>query len=157
MTFTEVMKLNSRVTLQQMLQREDFRNRIDKAEEIRLHEIQYPIMQGWDSVEVRADVEIGGTDQMFNILVGRDMQKAVGMAQQVAMLMPILEGLDGVRKMSKSYGNYIGVNDAPDDMFGKAMSISDELMGRYYQMLLGEALDPAIHPMEAKKQLAPGW
>jgi tyrosyl-tRNA synthetase len=154
MSFTEVMKLNSRVTLQQMLQREDFRNRMDNAEEIRLHEIQYPIMQGWDSVEVRSDVEIGGTDQMFNILVGRDMQKAVGMPQQVAMLMPILEGLDGVRKMSKSYGNYIGVNDNPDDMFGKAMSISDELMGRYYLMLLGEALDSEKHPMEAKKQLA---
>ncbi|MGI9243906.1 MAG: tyrosine--tRNA ligase [Verrucomicrobiales bacterium] len=154
MTFTEVMKLNGRVTLQQMLQREDFRNRIDKAEEIRLHEIQYPIMQGWDSVEVRSDVEIGGTDQMFNILVGRDMQKAVGMPQQVAMLMPILEGLDGVRKMSKSYGNYIGVNDAPDDMFGKAMSVSDELMERYYQMLLGDSLDDSLHPMEAKKQLA---
>jgi tyrosyl-tRNA synthetase len=154
MTFTEVMQLNSRVTMQQMLQREDFRNRIEKAEEIRLHEIQYPIMQGWDSVEVRSDVEIGGTDQMFNILVGRDMQKAVGMSQQVAMLMPILEGLDGVRKMSKSYGNYIGVNDSPDDMFGKAMSISDELMVRYYELLLGEKLDTEIHPMEAKKQLA---
>jgi tyrosyl-tRNA synthetase len=154
MTFSEVMKLNSRVTMQQMLQRDDFRNRIEKAEEIRLHEIQYPIMQGWDSVEVRADVEIGGTDQMFNILVGRDMQKAVGMAQQVAVLVPILEGLDGVRKMSKSYGNYIGVNDAPDDMFGKAMSISDELMARYYGLLLGEELDTEMHPMEAKKQLA---
>ena len=154
MNFSEVMKLNSRVTMQQMLQREDFKNRIEKAEEIRLHEIQYPIMQGWDSVEVKADVEIGGTDQMFNILVGRDMQKAVGMQQQVAVLMPLLEGLDGVRKMSKSYGNYIGVDDTPDDMFGKAMSISDELMARYYQMLLGEELDTAMHPMEAKKQLA---
>ena len=154
MSFSEVMKLNSRVTMQQMLQREDFKNRIEKAEEIRLHEIQYPIMQGWDSVEVKSDVEIGGTDQMFNILVGRDMQKAVGMPQQVAMLMPILEGLDGTRKMSKSYGNYIGVNDTPDDMFGKAMSISDELMVRYYELLLGEQLDPAMHPMEAKKQLA---
>ena len=154
MTFSEVMKLNSRVTMQQMLQRDDFRNRIEKAEEIRLHEIQYPIMQGWDSVEVKADVEIGGTDQMFNILVGRDMQKAVGMAQQVAVLVPILEGLDGVRKMSKSYGNYIGVNDSPDDMFGKAMSISDELMARYYGLLLGEELDTEMHPMEAKKQLA---
>ncbi|MFT4546075.1 MAG: tyrosyl-tRNA synthetase [Verrucomicrobiales bacterium] len=154
MTFTEVMKLNSRVTMQQMLQREDFKNRIEKAEEVRLHEIQYPIMQGWDSVEVRSDVEIGGTDQLFNILVGRDMQKAMGMPQQVAMLMPILEGLDGTRKMSKSYGNYIGVNDSPDDMFGKAMSISDELMVRYYELLLGETLDAEMHPMEAKKQLA---
>ena len=154
MSFSEVMKLNSRVTMQQMLQREDFKSRIENAEEIRLHEIQYPIMQGWDSVEVKADVEIGGTDQMFNILVGRDMQKAVGMPQQVAMLVPILEGLDGVRKMSKSYGNYIGVSDTPDDMFGKAMSISDELMQRYYELLLGEKIDRELHPMEAKKQLA---
>jgi tyrosyl-tRNA synthetase len=154
MTFTEVMQLNSRVTMQQMLQREDFKARIDRGEEVRLHEIQYPLMQGWDSVEVRSDVEIGGTDQLFNILVGRDMQKAMGMPQQVAMLVPILEGLDGVRKMSKSYGNYIGVNDEPDDMFGKVMSISDELMARYYELLLGEHLDPATHPMEAKKQLA---
>ncbi len=154
MTFDEVIRLNSRVTLQQMLQREDFRNRIDKAEEVRLHEIQYPIMQGWDSVEVRADVEIGGTDQLFNILVGRDMQKAMDMPQQVVLLVPLLEGLDGVKKMSKSYGNSIGVNDAPGDMFGKAMSISDELMARYYTLLLGEELDAALHPMEAKKQLA---
>ena len=154
MSFMEVIKLNSRVTMQQMLQREDFKTRIEKSEEIRLHEIQYPIMQGWDSVEVKADVEIGGTDQTFNILVGRDMQKAVGMPQQVAVTMPLLEGLDGVRKMSKSYGNYIGVGDAPDDMFGKAMSISDELMARYYELLLGEQLDAEIHPMEAKKQLA---
>jgi len=154
MSFTEVMKLNSRVTMQQMLQREDFKSRIEKGEEVRLHEIQYPIMQGWDSVEVKSDVEIGGTDQMFNILVGRDMQKAVGMPQQVAVLMPLIEGLDGVKKMSKSYDNYIGVNDTPDDMFGKAMSISDELMARYYQFLFGEQLDSDMHPMEAKKQLA---
>ncbi len=154
MTFDEVIRLNSRVTLQQMLQREDFRNRIDKAEEVRLHEIQYPIMQGWDSVEVRADVEIGGTDQLFNILVGRDMQKAMDMPQQVVLVVPLLEGLDGVRKMSKSYGNSIGVSDAPGDMFGKAMSISDELMARYYALLLGEEQDASLHPMEAKKQLA---
>ena len=111
-------------------------------------------MQGWDSVEIRADVEIGGTDQLFNILVGRDLQKEEGQPQQVVMVMPLLEGLDGVRKMSKSYGNYIGVSDPPQEMFGKLMSVSDELMDRYYLLLLGEARDPAGHPMDAKKSLA---
>jgi tyrosyl-tRNA synthetase len=154
MTYEEVLRLNARVTLQQMLQREDFRNRLDSGQEIRLHELQYPIMQGWDSVEIRADVEIGGTDQLFNILVGRDLQKEEGQPQQVVMVMPLLEGLDGVRKMSKSYGNYVGVSDAPQEMFGKLMSVSDELMDRYYLLLLGEARDPAGHPMDAKKSLA---
>jgi len=154
MTYEEVLKLNGRVTLQQMLQREDFRNRLDSAQEVRLHEIQYPIMQGWDSVMVRSDVEIGGTDQLFNILVGRDLQKEEGQAQQVVVLMPLLEGLDGAKKMSKSYNNYIGVNDAPQEMFGKLMSISDELMDRYYQLLLGELRDSGMHPMDAKKLLA---
>ena len=154
MTYEEILKLNSRVTLQQMLQREDFRNRIDQGQEVRLHELQYPIMQGWDSVEIRADVELGGTDQLFNILVGRDLQKEEGQPQQVVMVMPLLEGLDGVRKMSKSYGNYIGVNDPPQEMYGKLMSISDELMDRYYLLLLGEARDPSGHPMDAKKALA---
>lgn len=154
MTYEEILKLNGRVTLQQMLQREDFRTRLDAGQEIRLHELQYPIMQGWDSVEIRADVEIGGTDQLFNILVGRDLQKEEGQPQQVVMVMPLLEGLDGVRKMSKSYGNYVGVSDAPQDMFGKLMSVSDELMDRYYLLLLGEARDPAGHPMDAKKSLA---
>ncbi len=153
MTFEEVIRLNSRVTLQQMLQREDFRARVDRGEAVHLHEIQYPIMQGWDSVVVKADVEIGGTDQLFNILVGRDLQREEGQAQQVVFLMPLLEGLDGVNKMSKSLGNYVGVSEAPSEMFGKLMSISDELMARYYLLLLGEEL-PAIHPMEAKKQLA---
>ena len=154
MTYEEVLKLNGRVTLQQMLQREDFRTRLHDAQEVRLHELQYPIMQGWDSVVVRSDVEIGGTDQLFNILVGRDLQKEEGQPQQVVMLMPLLEGLDGVKKMSKSYGNYVGVNDSPQEMYGKLMSISDELMDRYYQLLLGEARDPSGHPMEAKKALA---
>jgi tyrosyl-tRNA synthetase len=154
MTYEDVLRLNSRVTLSQMLQREDFRNRLDNAQEVRLHEIQYPVMQGWDSVEIRSDVEIGGTDQLFNILVGRDLQKEEGQPQQVVMLVPLLEGLDGVKKMSKSYGNYVGVNDEPVDMFGKLMSISDDLMARYHLLLLGEALDPALHPMEAKKSLA---
>lgn len=154
MNYEEILKLNSRVTLQQMLQREDFRTRLDAGQEIRLHELQYPIMQGWDSVEIRADVEIGGTDQLFNILVGRDLQKEEGQPQQVVMVMPLLEGLDGVRKMSKSYGNYVGVSDPPQEMFGKLMSVSDELMDRYYLLLLGEARDPDGHPMEAKKSLA---
>lgn len=154
MTYEEVLKLNGRVTLQQMLQREDFRARLNDAQEVRLHELQYPIMQGWDSVVVRSDVEIGGTDQLFNILVGRDLQKEEGQPQQVVMLMPLLEGLDGVKKMSKSYGNYIGVNDAPQEMYGKLMSVSDALMDRYYQLLLGETRDPSGHPMEAKKALA---
>ena len=154
MTYEEVLKLNGRVTLQQMLQREDFRNRIDSAQEVRLHELQYPIMQGWDSVEVRSDVEIGGTDQLFNILVGRDLQKEEGMPQQVVMLMPLLVGLDGVKKMSKSYGNYVGVSDPAQEMFGKLMSVSDETMDLYYTLLLGETRDPDGHPMEAKKSLA---
>ncbi|HEY1122804.1 MAG TPA: tyrosine--tRNA ligase [Haloferula sp.] len=154
MSYEDILRLNARVTLQQMLQREDFRTRIEKGQEIRLHELQYPVMQGWDSVEIRADVEIGGTDQLFNILVGRDLQKEEGQPQQVVMVVPLLEGLDGVKKMSKSYGNYVGVNDAPQDMFGKLMSVSDELMARYYQLLLGETLDASAHPMESKKSLA---
>lgn len=154
MSFAEVIRLNSRVTLQQMLQREDFKERIEQQQPIRAHEIQYPIMQGWDSVQVQADVELGGTDQLFNILVGRDLQKEEGQPQQVVLLMPILEGLDGVQKMSKSLDNYVGVTDAPNDMFGKLMSISDELMARYYPLLLGRTQPLDRHPMEAKKQLA---
>ncbi len=153
MPFEEVIKLNARVTLQQMLQREDFRERLDKGQAIHAHEIQYPIMQGWDSVKIRADVEIGGTDQLFNIMVGRDLQKEEGQIPQVALLVPILEGLDGVQKMSKSLGNYVAVNDAPVEMFGKLMSISDELMARYYLLLLNEPV-PGGHPMDAKKSLA---
>jgi tyrosyl-tRNA synthetase len=154
MNFGEVIKLNARVTMQQMLQREDFKNRIANDQEVRLHEIQYPIVQGWDSVEVRADVELGGTDQLFNILVGRDLQKTEGMEPQVVMCMPLLEGLDGVQKMSKSLGNYVGISESPGEMFGKLMSISDELMHRYALLLLGSEIDPAIHPMESKKSLA---
>jgi tyrosyl-tRNA synthetase len=154
MTYEEILKLNSRVTLQQMLQREDFKKRIAEGTEVRLHEIQYPIMQGWDSVMVRADVELGGTDQLFNNLVGRDMQKEEGMPQQVVILMPLLEGLDGVKKMSKSSHNYIGVNEPATAMVDKIMGISDELMYKYYRMLLGETCDPAKDPREAKLELA---
>ncbi len=154
MTYEQVLKLNARVTLQQMLQREDFKERVAKGTEVRLHEIQYPIMQGWDSVELKSDVEIGGTDQLFNMLVGRDLQKEEGQAQQSVICMPLLEGLDGVKKMSKSAHNYVGVNEPPIEMFGKLMSISDELMDRYYLLLLGAARDESLHPMEAKKELA---
>src|SRR5216117_3911068 len=154
MSFEDVIRLNSRVTLQQMLQREDFRARIDKHQAIRAHETQYPIMQGWDSVMVKADVELGGTDQLFNILIGRDFQREEGMSQQVVFLLPILEGLDGSKKMSKSLGNYVAVNEPPSEMFGKLMSISDELMARYYELLLGRTLPTGTHPLEAKKQLA---
>jgi tyrosyl-tRNA synthetase len=154
LNFEDVIRLNSRVTLQQMLQREDFKTRIENAQPIRVHELQYPIMQGWDSVNVRADVELGGSDQLFNCLVGRDLQIEEGQPAQVVLTTPILEGLDGVKKMSKSLGNYIGLTDAPADMFGKVMSISDELMARYYLLILGETIPAGMHPMEAKKSLA---
>ena len=154
MTFEQVMRLNSRVTMQQMLQREDFKKRIEDKEPVHLHEIQYPIMQGWDSVMIRADVEIGGTDQLFNCLVGRDLQREEGQPQQVVFLLPLLEGLDGVNKMSKSLGNYVGLSETPEIMFGKLMSITDTLMARYYDLLLCESVPADLHPMEAKKQLA---
>src|SRR6476659_7912669 len=154
MSFEDVIRLNSRVTLQQMLQRDDFKTRIDNQHSIRAHEIQYPIMQGWDSVMVKADVELGGTDQLFNILIGRDFQREEGMPQQVVFLLPILEGLDGSKKMSKSLGNYVAINDSPSEMFGKLMSISDELMARYYDLLLRREPPRDMHPLEAKKHLA---
>ena len=154
MSFEDVIRLNSRVTLQQMLQREDFKTRIDKQQAIHAHEIQYPIMQAWDSVMVKADVELGGTDQLFNILIGREFQKDEGLPQQVAFLLPILEGLEGAKKMSKSLGNFVAVNEPASEMFGKMMSISDELMARYYELLLGRAPPAGAHPLESKKQLA---
>ena len=154
MSFEDVIRLNSRVTLQQMLQREDFKTRIDNEQSIRAHEIQYPIMQGWDSVMVKADVELGGTDQLFNILIGRDFQKEERLPQQVVFLLPILEGLDGSRKMSKSLGNFVGINEPASEMFGKLMSISDALMAPYYDLLLGRTPPVEVHPLEAKKQHA---
>ncbi len=154
MSFEEVIRLNSRVTLQQMLQREDFKTRIDNQQSIHAHEIQYPIMQGWDSVMVKADVELGGTDQLFNILIGRDFQREEGLPQQVVFLLPILEGLDGCRKMSKSLGNFVAIKEPASEMFGKLMSISDDLMARYYDLLLGRTPQANVHPLEAKKQLA---
>jgi tyrosyl-tRNA synthetase len=154
MEFDEVIRLNSRVTLQQMLQREDFKARLEKMQPISAHEIQYPIMQAWDSVMVRADVELGGTDQLFNILVGRDLQKDENLPQQVVFLLPILAGLDGVQKMSKSLGNHIGISEPASEIFGKLMSVSDELMAQYYLLLLGRKFSTGLHPMDAKKQLA---
>ena len=154
MSFEDVIRLNSRVTLQQMLQREDFKTRIDNQQSIRAHEIQYPIMQGWDSVMVKADVELGGTDQLFNILIGRDFQKEEGLPQQVVFLLPILEGLDGSKKMSKSLGNFVAITEPASEMFGKLMSISDALMTRYYELLLGRTPPSEMHPLEAKKRLA---
>jgi len=154
MNYEQILKLNAQVTLQQMLQREDFKQRVSEGKEVRLHELQYPIMQGWDSVELKSDVEIGGTDQLFNMLVGRDLQKEEGQEQQSIICMPLLEGLDGTKKMSKSAHNYVGVDEDPHEMFGKLMSISDELMDRYYTLLLGEQRESSLHPMEAKKQLA---
>jgi tyrosyl-tRNA synthetase len=153
-SFEEVIRLNSEVTLQQLLQREDFRARMKSEQPIHAHEIQYPIMQGYDSVMVKADVELGGTDQLFNILLGRDLQKQNGQPQQIVLLTPILEGLDGRQKMSKSLGNYVALNDPPAEMFGKLMSISDELMARYYLLLLSRELPKNKHPLEAKKELA---
>jgi tyrosyl-tRNA synthetase len=154
MSFEDVIRLNSRVTLQQMLQREDFKTRIDNQQSIHAHEIQYPIMQGWDSVMVKADVELGGTDQLFNILIGRDFQKEEGFSQQVVFLLPILEGLDGSKKMSKSLSNFVGINEPASEMFGKLMSISDDLMARYYGLLLTRTPPVDVHPLEAKKRLA---
>ncbi len=154
MSFEDVIRLNGRVTLQQILQREDFKTRMQEQHPIRVHEVQYPIMQAWDSVMVKADVELGGTDQLFNILMGRDFQREEGTPQQVVFLLPILEGLDGGKKMSKSLGNYVAVNETPSEMFGKLMSISDELMVRYYELLLGRAPSAGAHPLESKKQLA---
>ena len=154
LSFEDVIRLNSEVTLQQLLQREDFRARMKSEQPIHAHEIQYPIMQAYDSVMVKADVELGGTDQLFNILLGRDLQKQNGQPQQIVLLTPILEGLDGKQKMSKSLGNYVALNDPPAEMFGKLMSISDELMARYYLLLLSRELPRKKHPLEAKKELA---
>jgi len=154
LSFEDVIRLNSEVTLQQLLQREDFRARMKSEQPIHAHEIQYPIMQAYDSVMVKADVELGGTDQLFNILLGRDLQKQNGQPQQIVLLTPILEGLDGKQKMSKSLGNYVALNDPPAQMFWKLMSISDELMARYYLLLLSRELPKTKHPLEAKKELA---
>ena len=136
----DMIRLASRHTVARMLERDDFSRRYRNNQPISIHEFLYPLVQGWDSVEMKADVELGGTDQKFNLLVGRELMKAEGMEPQVILTMPILEGLDGVQKMSKSLGNYIGIEDAPNDMFGKIMSISDELMWRYFELLSFRAM-----------------
>lgn len=130
-----MIQLASRHTVARMLEREDFSKRFKSSQPIAIHEFLYPLIQGWDSVELRSDVELGGTDQRFNLLMGRELQKSEGQRPQTVLMMPILEGLDGVQKMSKSLGNYIGVNDPPSEMHGKLMSISDELMWRYFDLL----------------------
>ncbi len=134
-TSADMIRLASRHTVARMLERDDFSKRYKNNQPISIHEFLYPLVQGWDSVEMQADVELGGTDQKFNLLVGRELMKAEGMEPQVILTMPILEGLDGVQKMSKSLDNYIGIEDAPNEMFGKIMSISDELMWRYFELL----------------------
>ncbi len=131
----DMIRLASRHTVARMLERDDFSKRYKSNQPISIHEFLYPLVQGWDSVEMKADVELGGTDQKFNLLVGRELMKAEGMEPQITLTMPILEGLDGVQKMSKSLNNYIGVDDVPSDMFGKIMSISDDLMWRYFELL----------------------
>jgi tyrosyl-tRNA synthetase len=134
-TSADMIRLASRHTVARMLERDDFSKRYKNNQPISIHEFLYPLVQGWDSVEMRADVELGGTDQKFNLLVGRELMKADGMEPQVILTMPILEGLDGVQKMSKSLDNYIGIEDVPNDMFGKIMSVSDDLMWRYFELL----------------------
>ena len=130
-----MIKLASNQTVARMLERDDFKKRYSGGQPIAIHEFLYPLVQGWDSVALEADVELGGTDQRFNLLMGRELQKSEGQRQQTVLMMPLLEGLDGVQKMSKSLGNYIAITDAPNDMFGKIMSISDDLMWRYYELL----------------------
>ncbi len=134
-TAADMVRLASRHTVARMLERDDFARRYKNNQPISIHEFLYPLVQGWDSVEMEADVELGGTDQKFNLLVGRELMKAEGMEPQVILTMPILEGLDGVQKMSKSLDNYIGIEDAPNEMFGKLMSVSDDLMWRYFELL----------------------
>ncbi|CAM4406715.1 MAG: Tyrosine--tRNA ligase [Legionellaceae bacterium] len=131
----DLIKLASSSTVARMLERDDFSKRYTSGQPIAIHEFLYPLLQGYDSVEMKADIELGGTDQKFNLLMGRELQKQLGEEPQVVITMPLLEGLDGVKKMSKSLGNYIGINDTPNDMFGKIMSISDELMWRYFELL----------------------
>ena len=141
MSSAEMISLASKQTVARMLERDDFSKRYKSEQAISIHEFLYPLVQGFDSVALQTDMELGGTDQKFNLLVGRDLQKQAGMEPQVILTMPLLEGLDGVQKMSKSLNNYIGIDEAPDDMFGKIMSISDELMWRYLELLSFESLE----------------
>ncbi len=159
-----MIKLAASQTVARMLERDDFKKRYANEQPISIHEFLYPLVQGWDSVALKADVELGGTDQWFNLLMGRELQKSQGQAQQTVLMMPLLEGLDGVQKMSKSLNNYIGITDAPNDMFGKIMSISDELMWRYYELLsfrpieeiaaMKASVDAGKNPRDIKVELA---
>lgn len=165
LTMKETLSLMAKFTVARIIERDDFQKRYKSGEPIGMHEFMYPIMQGFDSVNMNADIELGGTDQKFNLLVGRDLLRQYGKEAQVAITMPIIEGLDGVQKMSKSLGNYVGISESPKDMFGKLMSISDELMFRYYTLLSDMGLKDIekmkqdietgdFHPMTAKKNLA---
>ena len=165
MTMKETLSLMAKFTVARIIERDDFQKRYKAGEPIGMHEFMYPIMQGYDSVCMNADIELGGTDQKFNLLVGRDLLRQYGKQAQVAVTMPIIEGLDGVQKMSKSLGNYVGISESPKDMFGKLMSITDELMFRYYTLLSDMSLADIekmkkdietgdFHPMQAKKNLA---
>ena len=156
MTAEQLIHLSAHYSMAQMLERDDFQKRYRDQKPISIHEFLYPLIQGYDSVALEADVELGGTDQKFNLLVGRELQRAYGQSPQVVLTMPLLEGTDGVRKMSKSFGNYIALEDPPEEMFGKLMSISDTLMWRYYELLTTEDVSAvkAMHPMEAKLNLA---
>ena len=156
MSVLDILKLTTHATVSQMLARADFKKRLAKNEDISLLEFMYPLLQGYDSVKLEADIELGGTDQIFNLLVGRDIQKDFNQAPQVVMTMPLLEGTDGKQKMSKSLGNYIGVDEPAQEMFGKVMSVSDELMWKYYTLLTDQDLQEmkSMHPKEAKLHLA---
>lgn len=167
MSAADLIQLASRQTVARMLERDDFHKRFVGQQPIAIHEFLYPLVQGWDSVALKSDVELGGTDQKFNLLVGRELQKQVGQRPQCILTMPLLEGLDGVNKMSKSLGNYIGITEPPREIYGKVMSISDELMVRYYELLSDADLEMlqkvrdgvagkagGAHPMESKKALA---
>jgi tyrosyl-tRNA synthetase len=156
-----LIEIAAKLSVARMLERDDFEKRLAAEEPLFLHELLYPLVQGYDSVALRADVELGGTDQKFNMLVARELQRAFGQAPQVVLTMPLLEGLDGVRKMSKSYGNAVGLTDEPRDMFGKLMSIPDRMMPRYFELLtdvapaeLAAMRSGETHPMESKKRLA---
>ena len=164
-TSTDMINLAARYTVARMLERDDFQKRLSKNLPVSIHELIYPLIQGYDSVALKADVELGGTDQKFNLLVGRDLQRAYGMAPQTVLTMPLLEGTDGVQKMSKSLGNSIGVFDPPGEMYGKIMSVSDDLMWRFYELLSDteekelekiktEAASGAVNPKEIKMRLA---
>src|SRR6201994_711907 len=158
--FEGVIRLAAQFTVPQILEREDFHKRFQEEKPIAVHELLYPLAQGYDSVALEADVELGGTDQKFNLLVGRELQRAYGQESQVVLTTPILEGLDGVNKMSKSLGNAVGIHEPPLEMYGKIMSISDEMMWRYYELLTDvqlseiEKMKSESHPMESKKDLA---